>query len=322
MLCRTLLCALAVLGAAAIHSAADAESYPSRTIRFIVPFPAGGSTDLAARLVGDYLSRAFGQQVVIENKSGANGNIGIEAAAKSAPDGYTILVTADAVASNPHVFHLNLDPVKDLVPIVQLSRQPIVLAAHPSLGIGTIAELTALAKQQGSLRYATGSGVGSPQHMVVQWYAQIAGMKMEQVPYRGGGQAINDLIAGHIKLGSLGSTPLIPHYRAGTLKLLAQSTKARSPALPEIPTFEETGIKGLVLDQWLGVFAPAGTPAGITARLNTEINKALNDPAVRKALLDSAQEPVGGTVEQFTDFVREDFTMFGRLVKELNIKVE
>jgi len=318
---RILALALAfALGCGAI--AAEAQPYPSRPIRFIVPFPAGGSTDIAARLVGDYLSRAFGQQVVIENKSGANGNIGIEAGAKSPPDGYTILVTADAVASNPHVFHLNLDPVKDLVPIVQLSRQPMVLAAHPSLGISTIAELTALAKQQPGQRYATGSGVGSPQHMVVQWYAQIAGVKMEQVPYRGGGQAINDLIAGHIKLGSLGSTPLIPHDKAGTLKLLAQSTKTRSPSLPEIPTFEEAGIKGLVLDQWLGVFAPAGTPAAIAARLNAEINNALKDPAVRKGLADSAQDPVGGTVEQFTEFVREDYAMFGRLVKELNIKVQ
>jgi tripartite-type tricarboxylate transporter receptor subunit TctC len=322
MLRRTLLLALTALIASATCNGANAQPYPSGPIRFIVPFPAGGSTDLAARLIGDYLSRAFGQQVVVENKSGANGNIGIEAAAKSAPDGYTILVTADAVASNPHVFHLNLDPTKDLVPIVQLSRQPMVLAAHPSLGISTIRELTALAKQQGSLRYATGSGVGSPQHMVVQWYAQVADVKMEQVPYRGGGQAINDLIAGHIKLGSLGSTPLIPHYQAGTIKLLAQSTKARSPALPEIPTFEEAGIKGLVLDQWLGVFAPVGTPAAIVTRLNTEINKALNDPAIRKALLDSAQEPVGGTVQQFTDFVREDYAMFGRLVKQLNIKIE
>jgi tripartite-type tricarboxylate transporter receptor subunit TctC len=158
--------------------------------------------------------------------------------------------------------------------------------------------------------------------MVVQWYAQIAGVKMEQVPYRGGGQAINDLIAGHIKLGSLGSTPLIPHYQAGTIKLLAQSTKARSPSLPEIPTFEEAGIKGLVLDQWLGVFAPAGTPAAIAARLNAEINNALRNPAVRKGFADSGQEPVGGSLEEFTHFVRDDYAMFGRLVKELNIKVE
>jgi tripartite-type tricarboxylate transporter receptor subunit TctC len=319
---RTLALALAALAAAAPFTGLRAQSWPAKSIHFIVPFPAGGSTDVGARLVGDYLSRVFGQQVVVENKSGANGTIAVEFAAKSPPDGYTILVATDAVASNPHVFHSNIDPTKDLVPIVQLSRQPIVLAAHPSLGVNTLAELIALAKQQPGLRYATGSGVGSPQHMVVQWFAQIAGIKMEQVPYRGGAQAINDLIGGHMQLGSLGSTPLIPHYRAGTLKLLAQSSKARSPSLPDIPTFEEAGAKALVLDQWLGVFAPAGTPVAITTRLNTEINNALKDPAVRKGFADSAQEPVGGTVEQFTQFVREDYAMFGRLVKELNIKVE
>src|SRR5207302_6821897 len=135
---------------------------------------------------------------------------------------------------------------------------------------------------QPHLRYAPGRGDDWRQHMVAQGFAQMTGVKLEQVPYRGGGQAINDLIGGHNKLASLGSTPLIPHYRAGTLKLLAQSSKARSPSLPEIPTFEEAGIKGLVLDQWLGVFAPAGTPAAITARLNKEINNALADPAVRK----------------------------------------
>jgi tripartite-type tricarboxylate transporter receptor subunit TctC len=258
----------------------------------------------------------------VENKTGANGTIGIETAAKSPPDGYTILVATEAVASNPHVYKSNVDPVKDLVPVIYLSRQPIVLAAHPSLGISTIAELIALAKQQPGLRYATGSGVGSQQHMVVQWFAQIAGLKMEQVPYRGGGQAINDLIGGHIKLGSLGSTPLIPHYKAGTLKLLAQSSKVRSPSLPEIPTYEEAGATGLVLDQWLGVFAPAGTPAAIITRLNAEINKALNDPGVRKGFSDSAQEPTGGGTEQFTQFVREEYAKFARLVKELNVKGE
>jgi len=299
---------------------ARAQSYPSKPIRFIVPFPAGGSTDVAARLVGEYLSRALGQQAYVENKTGANGTIGIDLAAKSAPDGYTILVTADAVTSNPHVYNSNVDPTKDLAPIIHLSRQPIVLAAHPSLGINSIAELIALAKQQPGLRYATGSGVGSTQHMAIQWFAQIAGITMEQVPYRGGGQAINDLIGGHIKLGSLGSTPLIPHYKAGTLRLLAQTTKARSPSLPDVPTFEEAGMTGLVLDQWLGAFAPSGTPPAIVVLLNHEIGKALADPAIRKNLLDSAQEPTGGTVEQFAQLVRDDYAKYARLVKDLNVK--
>ena len=305
-----------------VTGAARAQSYPSKPIRFVVPFPAGGSTDVGARLIAEQLSRAFGQQVYVENKSGANGTIGIEDAAKSAPDGYTILVTIDTVTSNPHVYHTNIDPSKDLVPIIQVSRQPIVLAVHPSLGVNSLAELVTLAKKQPGLPYATGSGLGSPQHMAVQWFAQIAGITLEQVPYRGGGQAINDLLGGHVKLGSLGSTPLISHYKAGTLRLLAQTTKTRSPSLPDVPTYEEAGMKGLVLDQWLGVFAPAGTPSDITDRLNSEIDKAVADPAVRKNLLDSAQEPIGGTADQFAQLVREDYAKFARLVKDLNIKAQ
>jgi tripartite-type tricarboxylate transporter receptor subunit TctC len=320
---RNLALALAALPfGSATAVAADSQAYPSKPIRFVVPFPPGGSTDVGARLIAEYLSRAFGQQVFVENKSGANGTIGVEDAARSAPDGYTILVTIDAVASNPHVFHTNIDPSRDLSPIIQVSRQPIVLAAHPSLGVNSLAELISLAKQQPGLPYATGSGLGSPQHMAMQWFAQIAGLALQQVPYRGGGQAINDLLAGHVRLGALGSTPLISHYKAGTLRLLAQTSKTRSPSLPEVPTFEEGGIKGLVLDQWLGVFAPAGTPPAIAERLNSEIGKAIADPGVRKKFLDSAQEPVGGTADQFASLVREDYAKFGRLVKDLNIKAE
>jgi tripartite-type tricarboxylate transporter receptor subunit TctC len=301
---------------------AQSPSWPTRPIRIVVPFPAGGSTDVAARLVAEHLSRALHQQVYVENKSGANGTVGIEDAAKSRPDGYTLLVTTDAVASNPHVYHSNIDPSKDLIPAIQISRQPIVLAVHPSLGVNSVAELIALAKKQPGLPYATGSGLGSGQDIAVRWFAEIAGIKLEQVPYRGGGQAINDLIGGHVKIGSLGSTPLMPHYKAGTLRLLAQTTAARAPSLPEVPTYEEAGIKGLVLDQWLGVFAPAGTPAEIITRLNGEIDKALGDAEVRKNLQDSAQEAIGGTAEQFAGLVREDYAKLGRLVKDLNIKAE
>jgi tripartite-type tricarboxylate transporter receptor subunit TctC len=300
---------------------AKAQSYPSKPVRFIVPFPAGGSTDVSARLIAERLSRAFGQQVYIENKTGANGTLGIEQAAKSPPDGYTILVSTDSVASNPHVFNSKIDPTKDLAPVVEIARQPIVLAAHPSLGVNSIAELIQVAKRQPGLRYATGSGAGSQQHIAGQWFARIAGIELEQVPYRGGGQAINDLIGGHVKLGSLGSTPLIPHYKAGTLRLLAQTTKARSPTLPDVPTYEEAGVKGLVLDQWVGAFAPAATPAAIIERLNGEIGKALTDVGVRQSLFESALEPVGGTPEQFARQVREDYAKLGRLVRELNIKV-
>ena len=297
-----------------------AQDWPNRPVRLIVPFAAGGSTDVAARLVAEYLTRSLGQQVFVENRTGANGNIGIEATAKSPADGYTILIAPDAITSNPHVYKVNYDALKDLTPVIQLSRQPIVLAVHPSLGVNTLAELIVLVKREPGLRYATGSGAGSGQHMVTQWFAQLAGVDLEQVPYRGGGQAINDLIAGHVKLGTLGSTPLIPHYKAGTLRLLAQTTAARSQSLPDVPTFQEAGIK-LALDQWLGVFVPAGTPPAIAVRLNAEIGKALAEPAIQQNLTQSAQEPIGGSAEQFARLVREDFEKYARLVKELNIKV-
>ena len=313
-----------VAGMAALQAVSRnswSQTYPTRPVRFIVPFPAGGATDVAARIIAESMSRALGQQVYVENKSGANGNLGIEAAAKSTADGYSVLISADSVMTNAHVYKINIDPLKDLVPVIQVSRQPIVLAVHPSLEVRSLAELIALAKQQPGLRYATGGGINA-QHMVIQWFARLAGVNLEHVPYRGGGQAINDLIAGHVKLGSLGSTPLIPHYRAGNLRLLVQSMERRSPSLPEIPTFQEAGFKGLVIDQWLGVFVPAGTPTAILARLNFEIGKALADSTVEQNFLEADQEPVGGSSTEFARFIHEEYAKYGRLVKELNIRAE
>lgn len=300
----------------------SAAEWPERPVHFIVPFPPGGATDVAARVVGNFVSGRLGRRIVVENRSGANGNIAIEHVAKSAPDGYTVLVGIQDVASNPHIYKMTIDPLKALMPVVQISRQPIVLAAHPSLGVGTLSELTALAKQQPGLQFGTGSGVGSCQAMVVLWYAKLAGITLKQVPYRGGAPAINDLIAGHVKLGSLGSTPLIPHYQAGSLKLLAQSTATRAPSLPKVATFREEGFTELVLDQWIGAFVPAGTPEAIAARLNAEVNAALRDEGVRKGLADQAQEPVGGTTKAYAGVVRGDWEKFGRLVKDLNVTIE
>ena len=300
---------------------ARAQDWPTRPIRVIVPYPPGGSTDIAARLIGDYLGRSLGQQTVVENKSGAGGVIGVEAAEQSAPDGYTILVAPDFVSSAPHIFKMNLDPMKALVPVIEISRQPVVLAVHPSLGVSTLAEFIALAKREPGMGFAT-SGVGSQQQIVAEWFAKLAGIKMQHVPYRGGGQAINDLIAGHIKVASLGSTPLVPHYKAGTVRILAQSTEARSPSLPDVPTYQEAGVKGLVLDQWLGVFVPTGTPPAIVAKLNTEIGKALEEKSVRDDLLKSAQEPVGGSAAKFTALVHSDYEKYGTLVKQLGIKTD
>jgi tripartite-type tricarboxylate transporter receptor subunit TctC len=314
---RTIAALLAL--AVAFPLAVQAQDWPSRSIKFVVPYPPGGSTDIAARVLGEYLTRSLGQQVVVENKSGAGGVIGVESGAKSAPDGYTVLIAPDFVASAPHIFKMSVDPLKDLVPVVQLSRQPVALAVHPSLGVRSLSELVALAKERPGMSFAT-SGVGSQQQIVAEWFAKIAGIKLEHVPYRGGGQAINDLVAGHVKIASLGSSPLIPHYKAGTVRLLAQSTAARSPSLPDVPTYQEAGIKGLVLDQWLGVFVPAGTPPAVAARLNGEINTALSEAAIRESFLQSAQEPIGGSAEAFAQLVRDDFEKYRRLVQELNIK--
>jgi tripartite-type tricarboxylate transporter receptor subunit TctC len=303
-------------------SMAAAGDWPDHPIHFIVPFPAGGSTDVAARVVGAYISGKLGQQIVVENKSGANGNIAMEYVAKSAPDGYTILISTDAVSTNPHVYKMDIDPLTAMVPVIELSRQPIALAAHPSLGVGTLAELTELVKKQPRLGFATGSGAASLQAVVGLWYAKLAGISLEQVPYRGGGPAINDLVAGHVQLGSLGSSPLVPYYKTGDLKLLAQSTATRSPALPNVPTFQEAGFKELVVEQQIGVLVPVGTPPAVIARLNAEMNTALGDEKVRKIFTDQAQDPVGGTAEQYATKAHETSETFARLVKELNLKVE
>lgn len=306
----------------AFASPTQAQQWPNKPIQVIVPFAPGGSTDVAARLVGQHLSKAFGQQVVIENRTGANGNIGTEAAAKAAPDGYTLLIAPDSVAANPHIYKVDYDALKDFIPVIQLSVQPIVMAAHPNLGAKSVAELVALAKKQPGIRFATGSGIGSAQHMATAWFAQIAGIELTQVPYRGGGQAINDLIAGHITLGTLGSTPLIPHYKAGKLLLLAQTTAKRSKSLPDVPTFQEAGVNGLVMDQWLGVFVPAGTPADVVQKLNAEINLALKDKALLDNFDKSALDVVGGSSEQFSKRMRDDFAKYGKIAKQLNIKAQ
>jgi tripartite-type tricarboxylate transporter receptor subunit TctC len=311
-------------GAAVLPIAAHvarAQAYPTRPVRLIVPVSAGGSTDVTARLIGEHLSRAFGQQLIVDNRTGAAGNAGIEAVGKSPPDGYNILVTTDRVASGPHVFKMNIDPINDLAAVIQLTRQPVVLAVHQSLGVASMAEFLPLAKREPGMTYAT-AGVGIHQHIVGEWFQQLAGIKLSVVPYRGGGQAINDLIAGHVKIAILGSTPLIPHYKAGTLRLLAQSTAKRSPELGEVPTFRELGFQELVLDQWIGVFVPTGTPTVIAGQLNAEFNKVLAIASVRENLLHQALEPVGGAVEFADELFRNDYAKYARLVKRLNIRAE
>jgi len=305
----------------ALSRIARAQAYPARPVRFTVPLPAGGGLDFATRLIGEYLSRALGQQIVVENKAGAGGLLGIETAAKSSPDGYSILFSTEIVASAPHVYKVNVDYIKALVPVIELINQPVLLAVHPSLGVNSISELIRVAKDRPGLGYGT-TGVGTQQHFVGEWFTQLAGLKTEHIPYRGAPQMVNDLIAGHILTCFLGPPALIPHYRSGALRLLAQSTERRSPSLPEVPTFQEAGVKELVLVSRFGVFVPAGTPQPIVMRLNAEINKALADTTIRESLLKASQEPIGGAPEQLSRVIQEDSAKYARLAMELKIKID
>jgi tripartite-type tricarboxylate transporter receptor subunit TctC len=311
------------LGAAALPAVARmalAQVYPARPVRFIVPLAAGGGLDFVARLTGDYLSRAFGQQIVVENKVGAGGLVGIEAAAKSAPDGYTVLVTADGIVSTPHIVTFNVDYVRTLMPVSQLARSPQTISVHPSLGVNSVAELVDLARRQPGIAYAT-SGAGTNQNFLGEWFAQAAGIKLNHIPYRGAGQAINDLIAGHIPMAVLGPAAVIPHHLAGTIRIIAQSSRARARSLPDVPTIEEAGIKGVVLETWLAAFVPEKTPAAIISRLSGEMHNAMLDPSIEEKLAPTGYEPVGGSAEQLAALVRDDSAKYERLARELNIKL-
>jgi tripartite-type tricarboxylate transporter receptor subunit TctC len=310
-------------GAAALPfplKVARAQAYPSRPIRFIVPLAAGGGMDFVARLTGDALSRSLGQQIIVENKAGAGGLLGIETVAKSLPDGYTVLITSDAIVSTPHIVTFNVDYVRTLVPVSQLARSPQTISVHPSLGVSTVAELIDLAKRRPGIGYAT-SGAGTNQNFLGEWFAQAAGIKLEHIPYRGAGQAINDLIAGHVPMAVLGPAAVIPHHRAGTIRIIAQSSRSRSRSLPDVPTIEDAGLKGVVLETWAAAFAPEGTPAAIISRLSAEMQKAMLDPSVAEKLAPTAYDPVGGSAEQMAVLVRDDSAKYERLARELKIKL-
>ena len=298
----------------------QAQSWPAKPVRVVVAFAPGGSLDFVTRIVSERLSQDLGQQFVVENRAGANGNVGAEYAARQPADGYTVLAHADALVSSAHVYRLNYDALKDLVPVVQFTRQPLVLAVHPSLGVNSVAELVAEAKKNPGLGYAT-SGSGSGQHMVGEWLAKLAGIKLTHVPYKGGGQAITDLVGGQVKIGSLGSTPVMPHYKAGKLKIIAQTTAKRAPSLPEVPTYQEQGL-AIEIDQWLGLLVPAGTPADVVRRLNAATAKVLAMPAVQERFAPQGLEVASGSPEEFAKLYRSDYEKYGRLVKDLGIRAD
>ena len=309
----------AAVAAPAVSRLAWSQAYPSRQVRVVVMLAAGGGTDFLARLTGEYVSRGLGQQMVVENRTGAGGTIGIESVSKSAPDGYTVLFSNDNIASAPQILRVNGDYLKDLVPVIFIARQPLVWAVHQKLGINTMAEFIAAMKKAPGQGYAT-SGVGSNQHFLGEWFIKEAGLKMAHVPYKGAGQAVNDLIAAHVPIACLGPTALMPHFENKTLRFLAQSSETRSSTLPDIPTFQEAGFKGMVLDQWFGVFVPAGTSKDIIARLNAEYAKSLGEQKIRESMMKAANDPVGGSPEDFAKFVASDTAKYARLAKELGIK--
>jgi tripartite-type tricarboxylate transporter receptor subunit TctC len=301
-------------------ASAQAQSWPAKPVRFIVAFAPGGSLDFVTRSIADRMSQDIGQSVVVENRPGANGNIAAAFVAKQPADGYTVLSSADALLSSAHLYKLEYDALKDLQPVIQFTRQPLVLAVHPSLGVSDVAGLIAAAKKTPGLAYAT-SGAGSGQHIAGEWLAKLAGVQLTHVGYKGGGQAIVDLVGGQVKIGSLGNTPVMPHHRAGKLRIIAQSGATRAPSLPDVPTYQESGLKGLVIDQWLGLLVPAGTPKEVVQRLNASAAKALQAPAIREKLAPQGLEVVAHSVEAFEKQYRGDYEKFGKLIRELGIRL-
>jgi tripartite-type tricarboxylate transporter receptor subunit TctC len=287
-------------------------------VRLVVPLAAGGALDFAARQCADVVSRLVGQQCVVENRTGAGGTIGMDTVMRAEPDGYTILFANDNIASAPHILRMPYDYTRVLVPVIHISNQPLVLGVHPSLGVGSLQEYITKARQGGGVAFAS-SGVGSNQHVLGAWIAREAGIKLEHVPYRGAGQAVNDLTAGHVKSGLLGPTALLPHHQAGTIRIIAQSGGRRVSTLPDIPTLEEAGLKGVALDAWFGVFLPAGASASLIGGINAAFARSLTDPRLRDAFAKGIVEPTGGTPEQLRELARADSAKYERLVRELQI---
>ena len=310
-----------LLGFALVTGQAWAQAWPAKPVRFIVPFPPGGSTDVAARTVAERLSRSFGQQVVVDNRGGGGGAIGTVEAARAAPDGYTLLFVADPVITlHLVVKNVQFDMQRDFSAVTQVTTQPIAVAVHASLPVASVKELIAYAKANpGKLSFAH-SGTGSGQHMSGELLKKMAGIDMVHVPYKGGGPAVQDLVAGQVPLGVLGSTPLIPHHKSGRIRIIAFTSKERFAPMPEIPTLHESGLAGFDTTQWLGILAPKGTPAEIISRVHVETATALALPEVKERLAQAALQAVGGTPKEFDALIRADLERWTAIAKELKLE--
>jgi tripartite-type tricarboxylate transporter receptor subunit TctC len=324
---RTLAAAAAGLALAAmprVSSAGPADTFPSKPVRIIVPFTPGGSTDILARAIGQKLAEAWGQPVVIENKPGAGGNVGVDLVAKSAPDGTTIVMGhIGTFAANPALYkQLPYDPVKDFAPITLVAMVPNVLVVGPAVQSRTLGELIAHAKANpGKLDYGSG-GNGSAAHLATEYFKMRTGVAIQHVPYKGTGPAVADLLGGQIGLMITGALPLMPHIKSGKLRALAVASPKRLAILPDVPTIAESGYPGFAAMQWYGLFAPAATPKDIVAKINRDAVKALRDPGVAERLMSEGAEPVGDTPAEFGAFVKSEIELWGKVIRESGAKVE
>jgi tripartite-type tricarboxylate transporter receptor subunit TctC len=304
----------------ALGTAAAAQEYPTKPVRLIIPFPPGGSNDVVGRIVATQLGDRLGKQVVVDNRGGAGGVLGTEAAANAAPDGYTLLVISLAHAVNPGLYTLKYDPIKSFVPVAMLGSGVNVLCVHPSVPANTVQELIQLAKQKpGELNYAS-AGPGSFQHMGTELFKLMTGVDIVHVPFKGGGPAMIDVIGGHSELLMSSLIQTVPHIRSGKLRALGTGGLKRSPILPDVPTINEAGVPGYEMSNWWGIIAPAGTPAGIVDRLATEIGVVLASPETQKVFSAEGAEVAQKTGAEFGTFIAAELAKWQRVVKDAKIK--
>jgi len=315
---------LVAAAALAWGTAAQAQSYPAKPIRLVVPFTPGGVTDTSGRLIAEQLSKRLGQQVIVDNKPGASGNIGTQMVASAEPDGHTLLLGFDGtMVINPHVFpKVGFDTVKDFAPIGKIGDAVLILVAHPGFAAKNLKDVIALSKTQpGGLSYGT-SGTGGTPHIAGELLKQRTGANLTHIPYKGGGQAMTDVLGGNIPLVYTAIAGAIPHVKSGKLHPVAVSSARRASSLPEVPTFMESGLTDFEINSWVALLAPAKTPKAIVDRLNTELNAVLNDPEARDKLNGMGITATPGTPEKFGEEMKRDLARYGQVVKAANIKAE
>ncbi len=313
-----------MLVCAAAAPLALAQPYPSKPVRIIVPFGPGSTIDIFARIIAPRLHEALGQPVIVENRAGAGGMIGMDAAAKSAPDGHTLVIGAlGPLAMNPVLYPKTpFDPVKDFAPVSLLATGPVVIVVHPSIPASSVKELVDLAKKRpGQLNFGS-PGVGSSPHLTGELFKLLTGANIVHVPYKGNAEAITDLIGGQVSVVFTGVPPVVPLAKAGKVRLLATTGKQRIPSLPQVPTIAEAGVAGAEVLIWYGVVAPAATPKDVIARLNREIVKTMSLPDVRERFSQQGADPESSTPEQFAQLIRDEVARWGKVIRNAGIKVE